>query len=809
VAELQAKRAASEAWSAGGTLAAEPHEASEARSEAQPSEAWVAAGRPAAGTHKGRMRRALASCALLAALGACSTAFAPAEVAPLERGSAAREPLPDEAELAAARIAAACMAQSGRACASPWLEELREIDARRAQDGLPPTHLLDDVTDLVSSGSGPEAYLSHARRMLDDGQPDAALRRKLERYVETRPLEVARKRLREDRTVRFGGLFNRLSGPLGSIATGQPLAAIESGRAAILALLVASSSPEVSTRQRQALRAYREFIERNPRAPEAAEVRADAERLQTRLDSQRVREARDVALKALAARRPDAALIHLERAGRVQADDPETAALRARAESEQAARDLNVERSLRSVPPEDRFSATAGREIEERAEKALASRVLLAPLADLPSVTAEWSSQNGDPAGTRDELEFIGALGRLAGGDEDGFFEVMRAQSARDPNASNMGRHARTLADRDPYRIYRAARSESSRRTAVSVLLGPLAESRMPSVPRALLPVAWLVQLPAYPVAIATAPLRVLQIPSTRSKFSGPVLNAGEEYLQQFPKGTHAEEVHARLEAAYAARSQWSQALVHHRARRAPDPERIASYREKVAERTLEAARSPRRIDVRVALYRSLIEEYADTPAGRTANEELRELRRTFTPQSIQISRAFLLEHPELTAPGALGLRAELTDGDDDNGELASAGVLLIGRTLVRIAIEDRDPVQQDLGPEAFARFIGLLEQAYESSLAEEKKLKPISDPQRDLFFERARLGLLDDTDLRAAAASSFAFLSRSERLNALRRGESILPVELVVRGGLEDFGVAAMPRIRMPDETEDAFLYK
>ena len=764
----------------------------------------TAPGRPGAGP---RWRWA-SVCGLLA-LAACSSAFAPAEVAPLERGSAAREPLPDEAELAAARIAAACLPRSGRACASPWFEELREIDARRTEQGLPPTNLLDDVTDVVSSGSGEQAYLEYAQRMLAEGQPDAALRRKLERHIDTQPLAVARRRLREDRTVFFGGLFNRLSGPAASVATGQPLAAIESGRAALLALLVASSSPEMSTRQRQALRAYREFIERSPESPEAAEVRAEASRFQERLDRQRVREARDVARKALDARRPDAALIHLERAARVSAADPELATLRSQAESELRGRNLNVERSLRSVPPEDRFAATAGREVEERAERALASRVLTAPLAELPRVTAEWSSQNGDPVGARDELEFVGALGRLAGGDEDGFFEVMRAQAGRDPNATNMGRHARTLADGDPYRAYQDARSESSRRTLRSVLLGPLAESRTPRVAPALLPLAWLVQIPTYPIAVATTPFRLLQIPSTRAKFSGTILNAGEEYLQQFPNGTHAEEVHAKLEDLYAARSLWSQALVHHRARRSPDRERVAEYREKVAERTLEAARLPRRIDVRAALYRGLIEEYGDTRAGRTANDELRELRRTFTPQSIQVSRAFLLEHRELTAPGALGLRDELLDGDADNGELARAGVLLIGRTLVRVAIEDREPVEQDLGAEAFARFIGLLEQAYEVSLAEEKKLRPVSDPQRDLFFERARLGLLDDTDLRAAAASSFAFLSRSERLNPLRRTQSILPVELVVRGGLEDFGVAAMPRIRMPDETEDAFLYK
>ena len=546
--------------------------------------------------------------ALLPLAAACGTPFAPAEVAPLERGSAAREPLPDDSELAAARLAAGCFARTGHDCALQRLEELRAIDRERIAQDLPPTNLLDDALDVLNAGDGEQAYLAYAQEMLDSDQADPALRLKLERYVETQPLAIARRRLREDRTAVFGGLFNRLSGPAARIATWQPLAAIESGRAALLALLVAGSGPEVSTRQRQALRAYREFIERSPGAPEAEQIRERAEGFQARLDRQRVREASEVAERALEARRPDAALIHIGRAARVSPEDPEIAELRARAERELKQRETHVERSLFAMPTPDRFSATAGREVEERAEQALASQVLTAPLAELPNVTAAWAIANGDPAEARDELEFVGALGRLAGGDEDGFFEVMRQQAARDPNTTNMGRHARALADRDPYRAYREANRIGRNLVLRSLFLGPIADSRLPEVAPALEPFAVLVQVPSYLVAVATTPLRVFSIPTNQAKFAGPTLNTGEQYLQEFPNGTHAEEVHARLESIYASRSQWSQALVHQRASRSPDPKRIASYRQKIAERTLEAARSPRRVDVRVALYRSLIE---------------------------------------------------------------------------------------------------------------------------------------------------------------------------------------------------------
>jgi hypothetical protein len=42
-----------------------------------------------------------------------------------------------------------------------------------------------------------------------------------------------------------------------------------------------------------------------------------------------------------------------------------------------------------------------------------------------------------------------------------------------------------------------------------------------------------------------------------------------------------------------------------------------------------------------------------------------------------------------------------------------------------------------------------------------------------------------------------------------VRSRESILPVQLVLQGSFEDFGLGAFPRIRMPKATPDAFLYK
>ena len=83
------------------------------------------------------------------------------------------------------------------------------------------------------------------------------------------------------------------------------------------------------------------------------------------------------------------------------------------------------------------------------------------------------------------------------------------------------------------------------------------------------------------------------------------------------------------------------------------------------------------------------------------------------------------------------------------------------------------------------------------------------ADPRRDLFIERARLGLTDKPDVRATAQSTYVFESARERFGIVRGRESALPFDLVVRGDLSSAGIAAFPRWRKPKKTPDAFLYR
>jgi hypothetical protein len=135
--------------------------------------------------------------------------------------------------------------------------------------------------------------------------------------------------------------------------------------------------------------------------------------------------------------------------------------------------------------------------------------------------------------------------------------------------------------------------------------------------------------------------------------------------------------------------------------------------------------------------------------------------------------------------------------------------VRLLGKTIVEIQLKGREPVQQRIPEQNFVRFVSLLEDVRYRSMAGDAREKPVSDPQLDQFLESARLGLVDDKAPRARARATSVIMTGDERYGGLQRTESILPIELVVRGGFSDAGLAALPRLKIPEESSDAFLYK
>ena len=124
---------------------------------------------------------------------------------------------------------------------------------------------------------------------------------------------------------------------------------------------------------------------------------------------------------------------------------------------------------------------------------------------------------------------------------------------------------------------------------------------------------------------------------------------------------------------------------------------------------------------------------------------------------------------------------------------------------------DDEKPASRflELSPTRLKQLAATLEEAVQRNSLIDADARQEANANRDLFLERAGLGLTEEFDGRPAAQSSFVYRSLRERYGAVRGRDSILPFDLVFRGSLGDFTLGAFPRWRPPKETPDAFLYR
>jgi hypothetical protein len=287
--------------------------------------------------------------------------------------------------------------------------------------------------------------------------------------------------------------------------------------------------------------------------------------------------------------------------------------------------------------------------------------------------------------------------------------------------------------------------------------------------------------------------------------------------LAREPDGERADELREWLVKHEERRGNPVGALAVAEGAPVPDAKKVAKLRRKAAEQMLEFALEKPDLPTRVALLRKIGREYEGTPAAAEAIDELRRTMREATPQHIRISRGFLQENPEIIGPAGLALRAGLLDGDGANGELHPDGVTLLAGDAIEVAYlpESGDPRdepvrrREHVSEARVARLVAALEEASLRNARKDRDYPIEFDADRDLFFERARLGLAGQAHPSPEARSSYTFLGMRERYGLVRKRESILPVELVVQGSLQDLALGAFPRIRMPRPTPDAFLYE
>jgi hypothetical protein len=741
---------------------------------------------------------------LAAALSGCSSFAAPPPRSALEPLPTLAARVPDHADHLAHQAGAAAL-DDDPATLDLIVAELEELDETRRQEAGTKTGLVPYVIDLRNATtSDPLEYEAASRALLERGDLDPALRHRLEATVEDDERLLASERLSDARSARVGRVFNALVEPVGRSIMNGVMLPWRLARSLAALVVREHMEDELSLPERQALVHWKEFIENHPEQPEAEQMIARIDESQERwYETQRDRYLRR-ARRALEREQNGAALLLAERALLFAPEDRDAS----------EARDTALAR-IEAENARERLSLDAGLEPDVISGRAL----LIALLVGTPEEVGESARglrATGADRDLADELSFAEAVAERESGHEAEAWRRFE-DVARGPDDSNMTRHAWGILaspDENPYRFYRSAVSRERSLQMRWLALGPLARGpRDRDLPD---PVEWMIDLPALPSAVMGLPNRLLRFPWAKPKSATPAIYA-HRYIDRYPEGIHADDLRHWLVSYEADEGNYVTAAALAAQDPETDPDELAELREEAAQQALDVSKQVPRRDVRASMLRRIATDYAGTEAAAQAGAELRTELEEATPQRIRVSREYLREHPQVAGPEGLALRPELLDGELENGELHPDGVTLLGGRVIELDFvaengrEREEPVtrRQRVSEERLARIVAALEEASLRDVLVDPDLPAEPDADRDLFFERVRLGLTDEPDTRATAQSTYTFRGTRERYGLVRQREPMLPVDLVFQVSGGDLGLGAFPRMRPPRQTPDAILYR
>lgn len=791
-------------------------------------------------------RASLLGCALLGLAGPLAGCLAPGPVVvedlllPL---TPERPWMPEAADLAAARLARMALVAKpvrvesaeaagafegghGPVAADPRVEAaLAELVALAELAALPRSEALDDLvplaTDLRNATlDDPIADRAATRALRRRWGLDPRLEERLDRTIRDDPLRLAGRRRFDGWHRLWARTFNAVAEPLGSSAiTGFVLAPFQLANSGVHYLAEFSNSEPLSTTGRQALALRQEFLARHPDTALSPDldrrVEADVVRLERTLARRRVRAARE----ALDADQPRLARHHAQAALSILAAHPDE-----NARTRRRARDLAEraeERVARVVEQARRaLESRATAEQTREAEWALAGALLAGrarPERIAPRL-ADYAEAAGEAG--RGRVAWVRALVQHEEGFESAARETLAQIDRGRRDQERMARHARALLRDDwqnPHGAFERLRRKGRRDALAWRLAGEWV--RRPRYPNLPAPVAYLIDTPTIAMTIVMAPLRALISPWTGGvpDFQRGTALAGYRYLVRHPDGEQQRRVIDWLYGYELSHERWDRAL--RLADSIPDfdPERRAELVEQTAEDRLARVDELDRRDSRESILTGVAREFPDSEGGRQAGLRARAEREDASPQHIRITRGFLIENPSVAGTDGIGLLPSLLNDDPADGELHPEGVVLRGgRVLeIRLVAEGGDddappePRLRKVSRERLARIAAALDEAVQRNGLIDPDARQRPDANRDVYLERAGLGLTEDVDPRPSAESTFVYQSLRERYGLVRGRDSLLPVDLVFRGSLGDFSLGAFPRWRAPRQTPDAFLYR
>ena len=749
-----------------------------------------------------------------------------------------RQPfLPSPADLAAARLArAALISQPIAGVPDPAVDDalaavveaVAQADAQGDDDGEDLVHLATDLRNAALDD--PIAYRAASRELDKEWGVDPRLSGRLERTIRDDPLRLAGRRQFDGWHRLWARTFNAVAEPIGSSAiTGFVLAPYQLTNSLLHYFAEFSNSEPLSLTDRQALALREEFVARHPDSIVAPEVREKIERDRPKLALTLAKRRLRASENARAADNPTLALHHARAAKRLLDAYPERNAS-AQKKAATAVRDATEMGEAKIARRLSVVEAIPTHGVRAETERTLALALFVAE-ADPGSldepIAAYRAATEADPdheaAG---RIDFVRALAQHERGFEASARERLQKLATVNPEHDTMVRHARALLDDDwqnPYGAFDRLRRKATRDELAWRLAGQwVTRPRYPNLPT---PVAYLIDAPAIAMTLILAPLRAVISPFTGGTpdFRRAPALAGYRYLVRYPEGEEQRPIIRWLYGYELDQERWGRAL--RMADWIPDfdPEERSTLVEKTATNRVDRVGSMDRRDTRASILRGVAREFPDSEGGQLAGLQARAEQEDASPQFIRITRGFLIENPEVAGPRGLGLNPALLNEDLRDGELHEEGIVLRGGRLLEIrlvaeglngSLRDGDEAEPEsrtlkLSKVRLKRLAASLDEAVQRNSLVDVDARQKADPNRDLFLERASLGLTEEFDTRPTAQSTFVYQSLRERYGAVRGRDSVLPFDLVFRGSLGDFSLGAFPRWRPPRETPDAFLYR
>jgi len=709
--------------------------------------------------------------------------------------------VPDSLDQAAHDLAAAAWVGSP-VDTSAARQRLDQLEHARVVAGDLPSGLSAHAQYVVDATlDDPIAYRDANRGLLRRDDLDPALERRLEIEVEDDPLNLARARIHDARHAKFARWFNAFASAAGRSVTSFQMAPMRMARAALGLAVAEHLEDPISLQERQALYHWKRYVETHPEAPTSAALVERIDRTQKLwFETKRQRSLRS-AQQGLERGHDEVALLFAERALHYAPADRQAAALRDRALARVTAKQRDRAASLQ-----------AARQLDP-AQLSPAARELAVSMLLRESDPAMGSAvASGD---LEAEAHFARASALRDQGQESAMWNEL-AWVAQDGDGA-LARHAERLLDdprSNPYRAFRRAQSWDRKQRASFVLLGPMANGpREFYLPRA---VEWIIDGPSLIGTLGGIPSRLMKTAFHTPPARTPLPHA-RRYLRLHPEGEHAGALREWLYDFETGRKNWVGAYQVAQHQDAVEADELEGLAEKAADQTFRYAEQLERRDMQFAVFREIANRYPNTAAGSLAKRRSREILADRSSQGISISRGFLEENPRVAGPQGLGIRPELLDGSAANGELHPAGVTLTGGQTLEVALlgasgDEADPAEirsAEFDRGQLARLVSLLDETAQRNALTDPLAIHRADADRDLYFERARLGIAGQRDVRSTATSRYAFTGVREKYEMVRPHTPLLPFDLVIQGTLPDLGFGAFPRIRPPAETPDAILYR